>query len=345
MWIAVLLVLLISGTIFFGLARFHMNIQEYKKAYAAQKRNNSRKLEKDVPDSENPAGLFLFGEIINSILYTYGMLVVVSLPKLPTGWSLRLLTGWYWLYCILVVVSYRASMTAILANPAPRVTIDTLKELVDSKITCGGWGTETKKFFQDSSDEIETIGHRFEVINDPFQAADKVAKGVYAYYDNHDFLEYISVKRKNVEMNIEMNSYNVTSNLSEAAKVDVERNLHIMSDCVVNTPISIGFHKNSPLKPLADIYMRRIVEVGLVEKWLNDAMQPIRSLLKSEDEVKALMNLQKLYGAFIALAIGYTLSIICLIGELIHWHLVVKRDPKFDKYAVDIYYMNKNKIH
>lgn len=62
------------------------------------------------------------------------MLLVVSLPKLPTGWSLRLLTGWYWLYCILLVVSYRASMTAILANPAPRVTIDTLRELVDSKV-------------------------------------------------------------------------------------------------------------------------------------------------------------------------------------------------------------------
>lgn len=270
------------------------------------------------------------------------MLLVVSLPKLPTGWSIRLLTGWYWLYCILVVVSYRASMTAILANPAPRVTIDTLKELLESKITCGGWGTETKKFFQESSDEIEKIGQRFEVINDPFEAANKVAKGIYAYYDNQDFLKYISVKRKNIDMNIESN-VNATLNASEIFSVDVERNLHIMSDCVVNTPISIGFHKNSPLKPLADIYLRRIVEVGLVEKWLNDAMHPIRSLETNEDEVKALMNLKKLYAAFIALAIGYFLSSLCLIGELIHWHLVVKRDPEFDKYALDIYYMNKNK--
>ncbi|KAM3961306.1 ionotropic receptor 68a [Aphomia sociella] len=344
MWIAVLLVLLITGIIFYGLARYYMNLQVYKKQNKLGNNRNIVSAEKQEYDSDaKPVGLYLFGQIINSILYTYGMLLVVSLPKLPTGWSIRLLTGWYWLYCILLVVSYRASMTAILANPAPRVTIDTLNELVESKVTCGGWGTETKKFFEESTDEIKIIGQRFEVINDPFEAANKVAKGVYAYYDNEDFLKYLSVKRKNVMINVDNDSFNNTINVTEMTSSDSERNLHIMSDCVVNIPISIGFHKNSPLKPLADVYLRRIVEVGLVEKWLNDAMQPIMSLAVKEDEIKALMNLKKLYGAFIALAIGYFLSWICLIGELIHWYCVVKRDPQFDKYAMDVYYMKKNK--
>nr|QEI46869.1 ionotropic receptor 68a [Galleria mellonella] len=340
MWIAVLLVLLITGMIFYGLARYYINLQEFKKQNRLE---NDKKQVYDDTDAK-PVGLYLFGQIINSILYTYGMLLVVSLPKLPTGWSIRLLTGWYWLYCILLVVSYRASMTAILANPAPRVTIDTLKELIDSKVTCGGWGTETKKFFEQSSDEIQKIGQRFEEINDPFEAANKVAKGIYAYYDNEDFLKYISVKRKNVMVNVDKESFNDTMNITEVApSSDSERNLHIMSDCVVNIPISIGFHKNSPLKPLADKYLRRIVEVGLVEKWLNDAMYTIKSLEQNENEIKALMNLKKLYGAFIALAIGYILSFICIIGELIHWHCIVKRDPNYDKYAMDIYYMKKNK--
>lgn len=307
----------------------------------------------DIPSviyflDKKPVGLYLFGEIINSILYTYGMLLVVSLPRLPTGWAIRLLTGWYWLYCILLVVSYKASMTAILASPAPRVTIDTLKELVDSKVTCGGWGGETKQFFVNSLDEIgQKIGERFETIDNPMEAADKVAQGTYAYYDNRDFLKYISVKRKNslVMQSIDDKMDNSTNVISTeaVAKTESERNLHIMSDCVVHIPISIGFHKNSPLKPLADIYMKRVVEVGLVEKWLNDAMQPIRALVSNEEEIKALMNLRKLYGAFIALGIGYTLSFIALAGELIHWNFVVKTDPQFDKYAVDLYYMNKNK--
>lgn len=65
-------------------------------------------------------GLYQFNEPSNCALYTYSMLLLVSLPKLPTGWSLRILTGWYWLYCLLVVTSYRASMTAILARPTPK---------------------------------------------------------------------------------------------------------------------------------------------------------------------------------------------------------------------------------
>lgn len=64
----------------------------------------------------------IFDNFGNCILYTYSMLLVVSLPRLPSSWSIRLLTGWYWIYCILVVVAYRASLTAILANPAQRYT-------------------------------------------------------------------------------------------------------------------------------------------------------------------------------------------------------------------------------
>jgi len=65
-------------------------------------------------------GLYLFENIGNSILYTYGMLVAVSLPKVPSGWAIRTLTGWWWMYCLLVAVAYKASMTAILANPDTR---------------------------------------------------------------------------------------------------------------------------------------------------------------------------------------------------------------------------------
>lgn len=65
-------------------------------------------------------GLYIFEKIDSSILYTYGMFVIVSLPKVPSVWSIRMFTGWWWLYCILLSVAYKASMTAILASPAPR---------------------------------------------------------------------------------------------------------------------------------------------------------------------------------------------------------------------------------
>lgn len=76
--------------------------------------------EEEKVTNKNIVGLYLFDNIGNSILYTYGMLVFVSLPKVPTGWAIRVLTGWWWIYCLLVVVAYKASMTAILANPDTR---------------------------------------------------------------------------------------------------------------------------------------------------------------------------------------------------------------------------------
>lgn len=145
MWAAVIICLIISGIIFYWIARFHFHVNQIK--YDCMKREKEQLKKKAVmtvcllPSDKQkndlkytkmreqyelkkfegqPEGLYLFGEIMNSLLYTYSMLLLVSIPKLPTGWSLRMLTGWYWLYCTLVVVSYRASMTAILASPSPR---------------------------------------------------------------------------------------------------------------------------------------------------------------------------------------------------------------------------------
>lgn len=94
------------------------------------------------------------------------MMMYVSLPRFPQKWAVRILTGWYWIYCILIVVAYRASLTAILANPAPRVTIDTLGELATSPIGCGAWGEQNRKFFLTSSDTVaHKIGEKIELIN------------------------------------------------------------------------------------------------------------------------------------------------------------------------------------
>lgn len=79
------------------------------------------KVVENISNKKDVVGLYLFEDIGNSILYTYGMLVAVSLPKVPSGWAIRILTGWWWIYCLLVAVAYKASMTAILANPDTRL--------------------------------------------------------------------------------------------------------------------------------------------------------------------------------------------------------------------------------
>lgn len=100
-----------------------------------------------------------------------------------------------------------------------------------------------------------------------------------------------------------------------------------MRDCIINMPVSLGLQKNSPLKPRVDQLIRRMLEAGLVEKWLYDVMKGavLPGSHTENDGTKALMNLQKMYGALVALAIGYGLSFLALLGELLHFRYVVKK--------------------
>lgn len=109
----------------------------------------------------------LFDDFSACLLYPYSMILLVSLPTLPNRWSVRLLTGWWWIYCLLLIVAYRASLTSILANPQPRLTIDDLETLANSKIKCGAWGEQNRNLFLASSDPVaQKIGNKLENIDD-----------------------------------------------------------------------------------------------------------------------------------------------------------------------------------
>ncbi|KAF5308719.1 hypothetical protein FQR65_LT06080 [Abscondita terminalis] len=362
LWLLILMSLVLIAFLFHMLSKFHdgvnsklfknikqrkialkLKIEEMEVVKIGQKLSPNAKYslmkrKYELPKLEGePVGLYLFRGIGNSFLYTYGMLLVISLPKLPSGWSIRMLTGCYWMYCILVVVAYKASMTAILANPAPRLTIDTLKELVDSKLECGGQGKINLDFFQTSSDQAtQTIASKFQIINDTDDAIDKIAKGNFALYENTYFLKQTSVK-KQLSYQMRELSLNESSEVHKIPKGD--HNLHIMNDCLIHMPISIGLQKNSPIKIRVDKLVTRVLEAGLIKKWLNDVMEATRNdEIYFEDSVgtKAVMNMQKFFGAIVALLIGYAVAFIVLAIEILHFKLVVKKHPNYNKYTKHI---------
>lgn len=110
-----------------------------------------------------------------------------------------------------------------------------------------------------------------------------------------------------------------------------------MKECAIHMPISIGLEKNSPIIPRVNSLLRRAIEGGLVSKWLSDAIRNFESSIESEPK-EALMDLKKMYGAFVALAIGYTCSLIALFGEKLYWEFVVLKNPYYDKYALRQFY-------
>uniref|UniRef100_A0A0A9WWV2 Glutamate receptor delta-2 subunit n=1 Tax=Lygus hesperus TaxID=30085 RepID=A0A0A9WWV2_LYGHE len=353
MWIAIMVSLVIAALLFYGLALVQNYLNGSRSVtdnansfwkdilvlWHHKKHKNMLKPRRSYPlaasENENVVeGLYLFSKIEDSFMNTYSMLLLVSLPKMPTGWSLRMMTGWWYLYCLLVTVIYRASMTAILSQPVQRVTIDTLDELATSPINCGGWGEQNKELFTTSLDSAgQRVGNKFEVIYDTDLAIAKVAAGGYAYYENVFFLHHAKVKEKLAEAAKKDNSTDPEADERSSNHQD----LHIMGSCAINIPVSLGLEKNSPLKPRVDIFLQRVIEAGLVKKWLRDVMVPttVAEAPLSKVEVKALMNLKKFQGALVALSCGLFLATLALIVENVYWYRYVKRSPLFDEYFTD----------
>lgn len=186
MWAGVLLSLFLVGTLFYVLSFLHATLVRQKfsniksRTFFKLLRHRQPAIQlttntyRDVKFRRylNQMVVFiktedLFDSFENCILLTYSMLMYVSLPRMPKNWPLRVLTGWYWLYCILITVSYRASFTAILANPVPRITIDTLEELMQSRLILTVGSIENKNLFENSFDEIlKKLGTKTDIVSD-----------------------------------------------------------------------------------------------------------------------------------------------------------------------------------
>lgn len=78
----------------------------------------------------------------------------------------------------------------------------------------------------------------------------------------------------------------------------------------------------------------------MLDKWLSDVTEwsKIVEIRIDSDAPKALVDLQKLHGALVALAIGYFVSFVALGGEILYWKYVVMKNPAYDKYQMDLFY-------
>ncbi|XP_050319942.1 glutamate receptor ionotropic, kainate glr-3 [Bactrocera neohumeralis] len=350
MWAGVLFSLFIVGTVFYVISCLHaillhrrsrrtqriLNWSEWRsKGLLRPSRSIDTKLFRDVQfrrylgqmKSLPLKNTDLFDDYSNCLLFTYSMLMYVSLPRLPRTWSLRVLTGWYWLYCILLTVIYRASLTAILANPEERITIDTLEELSASYVTSTAWVHENKQFFVEAFDETaQEIGRKMEIVDDIESVTERIAKGEYAYFDNEYFLRYLRMKG--------------AQRREEQQFTEVV--LHIMRQCVIQMPVVLGLEKNSPLQPNVNKYLRRLSEGGLITKWLKDSIAELPAEERTPQE--AVMDLPKIWSSFVALGIGYLLGLFAIAGEWLHYEYVVRKHPLYDVYNKNLYYNFKRKF-
>ncbi|KAJ8680096.1 hypothetical protein QAD02_015883 [Eretmocerus hayati] len=343
-WLAVIFLLCLVGILLFFFARFYkyhvgLNLKKMNEPKATKislnETNRKISVRKSNARPSEWKNLHLFTDPVNSILYTYSMLLQVSLPDLPKAWSLRVFIGWWWIFTILITVFYKASMTASLANAIKRVTIDTIGELVESSLPIASWNEETKDSFSNFSDaNLQQLSERHKIVVDEQDAIAAVANGSLCYYESLYVLGRERVKRQILEVELQKNG------TEESNRMFKDHNLHVMEECVINMPVSLGMDKHSPLKSHVDKLVKQIIESGFVQKWLSDVVQQSKVLeLRQEGQAqKALIDLDKLLCAMVALIFGYFLGILALAFEIWYWKKVVMRDPNYNKYRMDLFY-------
>lgn len=194
-----------------------------------------------------------------------------------------------------------------------------MEQLANSAIVSGAWGDQTKMFFMNSLDEAgQKIGQKLEQTDDVETAINKVVHGAYAYYENEYFLKKLRSMR---------------------ASANERETLHIMEECAIHMPVSIGLQKNSPIKEIVDNILRNIIESGLASKWLRDGIHHFQSNVETAPQ-EALMDLPKMFGAFVALALGFSLACITLVGELCYFRFWTQKHPLYDRLIVGQYMGN-----
>ncbi|XP_059484310.1 uncharacterized protein LOC132201827 [Neocloeon triangulifer] len=236
--------------------------------------------------------------LVPSAFSALGMQLLVPLPREPKGWPLRLLFCCFWLHCLLLSVSYRASFASQLAKPPPRIALDTVEKLAEAKyLRLITYDTFAKDMFNSTPDEhSRLIAERLQEVDLEVQEiVQEIKMGKAAFFGNAQFL----------------GSIKTFAEKTHSGKYSV----HLNEECIVSLPMSLGLARNSALTSQVDKIVRRTVENGLVTKWLQESN--FKSVPAAEAQ-QALVDLAKMVSVFAALGAGlFISSIVCLIEIVI----------------------------
>ncbi|XP_070180262.1 glutamate receptor ionotropic, delta-2-like [Littorina saxatilis] len=132
----------------------------------------------------------------DSVFIVYGSLVEQGASRHPESSAGRLVLGCWWLFTILIVSIYTASLAAQLTVTVHERTVDTLQDLVSSSLTpLTLSGTTWQSSFQnDSSEMYRAIGARMTTVLDENEVADLVMNNDLAYIMDVSALDFLQMQ-------------------------------------------------------------------------------------------------------------------------------------------------------
>ncbi|XP_069942931.1 ionotropic receptor 21a-like [Cherax quadricarinatus] len=236
----------------------------------------------------------------HNLFYGTAIFFGMGMPRLPESDVTRsYFIMWVW-YGMLLTVVYRSSLTAFLTIPLQQPPINTLQQLVGSSLPAwGATGLTFKKILEENPDPtVQRLALRYLPVTDASQGILLTAQGKYAMMENRQFLQYVIAT-------------NYTNQFGEET-------LHVMKECFLPFRIGMAMPKQAPYKPNFDIIVTRVVEAGLVGKWLREVlfMSRRRGSTAAQDTTNTAFTLDNLQGAWLLLGSGLLISLVVFLLEV-----------------------------
>ncbi|XP_042223952.1 glutamate receptor ionotropic, delta-1-like [Homarus americanus] len=243
-----------------------------------------------------------FRSVSYDYLYVLGALTMRSLNIKPSYQPVRVYVGCVWLFSLILATAYSANLVAFLSVTQMSAPINTMDQLSKSSLRLGGhafWMTQFAASIDSTvrgfNDVLETDVNLHSLFND-------VETGEFALIENKQYLELQIGAR-----------YTYGSHAS----------IRIVPECLQIYSIGLAFQKNSPLKLHLNSLILQLFESGVVHKWQGEVVDYFRSQYASRrprtsgNSRSRPLNLAHLQGVFYVLGIGYLVSTLILVLELI----------------------------
>ncbi|KAK3868784.1 hypothetical protein Pcinc_025822 [Petrolisthes cinctipes] len=274
------------------------------------------------------------GASITSHQAMTGMLLGQNLPRcLPNTNSVRVLVA-AWLVGALVLMSaYRGNLTAHLTLPKYPPRPETIPQLVNTvdRITMQEYGAEFKNFFAKSESPLfRKLASLIYFVKSGKTGQEQALLKSYflIYFNNGD------VKRKLIfeisQAHLENRRYQLLRIAERFTRADGEALLYIGRDSVMPGQSAWPMPHDAPYKPVIDRCLMAVIEGGLYEKWNKDYLLLAQEKSPGlEQELEAVnidngndgsftpLTIVHLQGAFMALLIGFLMSSVLEVNEIV----------------------------
>ncbi|XP_068237275.1 glutamate receptor ionotropic, delta-1-like [Palaemon carinicauda] len=243
--------------------------------------------------------------VVNAVCISQSLLSI-PMTTVPGSWRIRNFLLIWWIASWILKLSWICNLIAVLTIPVFPTKIQTKQELAESKyrlcmLDYGEFVPDALKTSEEST--LSSLGRKLDLVPLMIEwsefghegCVNKVIAGTHAQAETYSYINILY------------------SRLKHSSRV------YMLKDQLYPSYLSFRFRKHTPWKYKFDIGMQRLYESGLIQLWVQRAMEDFvdntfqdRSL--SEQEALTLNHLQ---GTFFILAIGIILATLTVGGEVL----------------------------